>query len=390
MMTTTTNGANRAQEIPMNNIVTRRASLVTVVLLGLVACGGGGAAEEEATVEAPPAAPAMQVAQQNVATVDSFRIESGPSLSGTLVAERTAQLRPQANGTVLSVRVRAGDRVGAGQVIAVIDTLVLAEQARSARLGLTSAELAAATAERNVERSTQLHAAGAIADRDLEDARNQAAQARAMLEDARARVASANKMRDNAIVRAPFSGTVSELPVSVGDVVQMGGSVVAVVVDPSSLELEASVPASYFSTLRSGARVEFTVAAHPGRVFTGTVARVNAAVDATTGQLLMYVRVPNTDRTLAAGLFAEGRVAIENVRGLAIPTAALDARASSPSVKRVRGGKVEAVPVTLGLRDDLAERVEVTSGLSRGDTVLVGAAIGTPVGASVRFGAQDN
>jgi hypothetical protein len=104
----------------------------------------------------------------------------------------------------------------------------------------------------------------------------------------------------------------------------------------------------------------------------------------------MYVRVPNTDRTLAAGLFAEGRVAIENVRGLAIPTAALDARASSPSVKRVRGGKVEAVPVTLGLRDDLAERVEVTSGLSRGDTVLVGAAIGTPVGASVRFGAQDN
>jgi membrane fusion protein (multidrug efflux system) len=325
-----------------------------------------------------------------VATVDSFRLESGPSLSGTLVADRTAQLRPQASGTVLSVRVRTGDRVGAGQVIAVIDTMVLAEQARSARLGLTSAELAAETAERNVARSTQLHAAGAIADRDLEGARNQAAQARAMLEDARARLASANKMRDNAIVRAPFSGTVSELPVSVGDVVQMGGSVVAVVVDPSALELEASVPASYFASLRPGARVEFTVAAHPGRVFNGTVARVNAAVDATTGQLLMYVRVPNADRSLAAGLFAEGRVAIESARGLAIPTTALDARAASPSVKRVRGGKVEVVPVTLGLRDELAERVEVTSGVSRGDTVLVGAAIGTPVGASVRFGAQDN
>jgi hypothetical protein len=46
--------------------------------------------------------------------------------------------------------------------------------------------------------------------------------------------------------------------------------------------------------------------------------------------------------------------------------------------------------VTLGLRDDLAERVQVTSGVSRGDTVLVGAAIGTPIGVAVRFGAQDN
>jgi membrane fusion protein (multidrug efflux system) len=388
MMITTTNGARRHSENPMSDHVTRHVSRVTALFL-LVACGGGGAAEEP-SVEAPAAPPPMQVAPQNVATVDSFRLESGPSLSGTLVADRTAQLRPQASGTVLSVRVRTGDRVGAGQVIAVIDTMVLAEQARSARLGLTSAELAAETAERNVARSTQLHAAGAIADRDLEGARNQAAQARAMLEDARARLASANKMRDNAIVRAPFSGTVSELPVSVGDVVQMGGSVVAVVVDPSALELEASVPASYFASLRPGARVEFTVAAHPGRVFNGTVARVNAAVDATTGQLLMYVRVPNADRSLAAGLFAEGRVAIESARGLAIPTTALDARAASPSVKRVRGGKVEVVPVTLGLRDELAERVEVTSGVSRGDTVLVGAAIGTPVGASVRFGAQDN
>lgn len=388
MMTTTTNGAMRRSENPMPAFVTRHLSHVSLLFV-LAACGGGGAAEEE-SVEAPAAPPAMQVAQQNVATVDSFRLESGPSLSGTLIAERTAQLRPQASGTVLSVRVRTGDRVGAGQVIAVIDTMVLAEQARSARLGLTSAELAAETAERNLSRSTQLHAAGAIADRDLEGARNQAAQARAMLEEARARAAAARKMLDNAIVRAPFSGTVSELPVSVGDVVQVGGSVVAVVVDPSALELEASVPASYFASLKTGARVEFTVAAHPGRVFTGTVARVNATVDATTGQLLMYVRVPNGERTLASGLFAEGRVAIESSRGLAVPIAALDARASSPTVKRVRGGKVESAAVTLGLRDELADRIEVTSGLSRGDTVLVGAAVGTPVGVSVRFGAQDN
>jgi multidrug efflux pump subunit AcrA (membrane-fusion protein) len=172
-------------------------------------------------------------------------------------------------------------------------------------------------------------------------------------------------------------------------VVQLGGDAVAVVVDPGSLELEAAVPAMHLAALHPGAPVEFTVAAHPGKVFVGTVARVNPSVDATTGQVRLYVRVPNADRSLAAGLFAEGRVAIESARGLAIPFGALDSRATSTAVKRVRGGLVETVPVTLGLRDELAERVAVTSGLARGDTVLVGAAIGTPTGVPVRFGAQD-
>lgn len=215
-------------------------------------------------------------------------------------------------------------------------------------------------------------------------ARNQAAQATAMLEDARARLASATKQLSNATVRAPFAGVVSEVPVSVGDVVQPGGDPVAVVVDLGSLELEAAVPASNLADLKVGSPVEFTVAAHPGRVFEGRVARVNPAVDATTGQLQLYVRVPNADRTLAAGLFAEGRVAVRSARGLAVPVAALDARSTTPSVKRVRGGLVQVVPVTLGLRDGLAERVEITSGLAAGDTVLVGASLGVPVGTPVQ------
>src|SRR5690606_1223001 len=163
--------------------------------------------------------------------------------------------------------------------------------------------------------------------RGLEAARNQEAQARAMLEDGRARVAGATKQLENAMVRAPFSGVVSEVPVSVGDVVQVGGDPIAVVIDGTTLELEAAVPAAHLAGLKPGAAVEFTVAAHPGRIITGTVARVNPAVDPVTGQLRLYVRVPNRDRSLASGLFAEGRVAIQSVRALALPTAALDPRA---------------------------------------------------------------
>lgn len=376
-------GAMGASESSMQRAQRGFRTSSAVLLVVMAACGGGAPADEQAA-DSTSAPAAVTVATSGLAVVDSSRLEEGPTFSGTLVAARRAELRPQVGGTVLAMRVREGDRVSAGQALAVIDTMVLADQARSARLAVTSAELGAHTAERNRARSEELFRAGAIAERDMEAARNLAAQATAMLEDARARAASAQKQLSNATVRAPFAGVVSEVPVSVGDVVQPGGNPVAIVVDLGSLELEAAVPASNLEALKVGAPVEFTVAAHAGRVFEGRVARVNPAVDATTGQLRLYVQVPNADRTLAAGLFAEGRVAVRSARGIAVPIAALDPRATVPTVKRVRGGIVQVVPVTVGLRDLLAERVEITGGLAVGDTVLVGASLGVPAGTPVR------
>lgn len=360
-----------------------RHGVSLLLLVSLAACGGGA---PEAGSADSTAAPPIQVNAAMVATADSVLLESGPVISGTMVAEREAQLRAQVGGTVLALLVREGDQVRAGQALAVIDTTVLADQARSARLTLASAELAATTAQRNAERNTQLLAAGAVAPRDMENARDMAAQSKAMVQDARARVAAAEKQLANATLRAPFAGVVSQLSVSQGDVVQMNGAQpLAVVIDPKVLELEATVPAASLAEVVRGASVEFSVPSQPGTRIRGTVARINPAVDPATGQIRVYVRVPNDAGALAAGLFAEGRVAVQTRRALAIPLHAIDARATDPSVRRLRGGVVEQVAVTFGLRDELAERIEVTSGLMAGDTVLVGGAMSTPVGATVRI-----
>ena len=114
------------------------------------------------------------------------------------------------------------------------------------------------------------------------------------------------------------------------------------------------------------------------------MARINPEVDPATRQVRLYVSVPNSNRALAAGAFAQGRVAVSSVRALTVPLTALDTKAAVPSVKRIRNGVVESVAVTLGVRDDVAERVEILTGLSAGDSVLVGAVLGTPVGAAVR------
>jgi RND family efflux transporter MFP subunit len=364
----------------------RAAWRVTPLLVFLSACGGGEAAEP-ALVKPP-----VQIAAEQMAVVDSLLVENGPSLSGTLMAERTAQVRSQLGGTVLAVYVREGQRVAAGTPIALIDSTVAAEQARSARSALRSAEVAAQLATRNEERSAALLKAGAIADRDFEMARAQALQATAAVADAASRLASASKALRDATVRAPFAGVISELPISAGDVVQGGAggaTLLAVVVDPSELTLEASVPAEHLGEIKRGDQVEFRLNGLGEKVVTGTVDRINPAVDAVTRQVRIYVAVPNRDGALASGLFAEGRVAVAQLRTLAIPLNALDPRATAPAVKRLRGGVVESVPVVPGLRDELRERVAVT-GLARGDTVLVGGALGTPTGSSVRITRADS
>lgn len=371
---------------PRSTVTLLRAT-AAVALMSLTACGGG-------SNESTPAAPQpVVIAAHNMVVVDSALVESGPTLSGTLTASRIAQLRPQVGGALLSLLVREGQTVRAGELLAVIDTTALADQARAARSQLRSAEAVARTAERNRERSEALFAIGAIAERDAELSRDQALAATANLEDARSRLTSAEKQLAMAYVRAPFAGVVSEVPVSVGDVVQAGpgaSGVIATVVDAGVLELEATVSASHLVAVRRGATVEFAISAFPGEAFRGTIARINPVVDAVTGQVRLYVQVPNSAGRIASGLFAEGRVAVEGVRAVAIPFGALDPRDNEPAVKRVRSGVVERVPVGLGLRDDLSERQAVTSGLTVGDTLLVGAALSTPVGAAVRIMRVDN
>lgn len=347
--------------------------------LALAGCGKDGDAAEAKDKEA---AAAVAVGPEAIQVAQVEELRTGPALSGNLKAEREAQVRAQMGGTVLSVTADKGQPVRAGQVLARIDDLALRDQMTSAQSGVRSAQNALEVARRNHERSQTLAAAGAIAERDLELARNQLSQAQAALADARARASTAREQLGNSTVTAPISGIVSERPVSAGDVVQPGGALFTIV-DPGSMQLEASVPASVLGQLRIGAPVRFTVSGYPGRVFTGTVRRINPAADASTGQVPVVVTIPNSEGTLVSGLFAEGRVEAEARRAILVPANAVDERGVQPTVLRLKAGVAERVPVTLGARDSETDRVEIVSGVAAGDTLLVGGALGTTPGTRV-------
>lgn len=360
-----------------------RGAIITAaaVLTALGGCKRGAASDAEAAQQQN----VMTVGPENITIVKSEQIQSGPAISGTLTPEEQANLKAEVGGSVLQTYVEQGDHVKKGEPIARLDDSAIRDQYLSARTAVASAQAAYDVAARQFQRTQTLLTAGAVAERDLETARTQRDAASAQLANAKAMEANASKQLEKTTIRSPIDGIVSARNVSAGDVATVGGAI-ATVVKPSTMRLEASVPAEELSAVHVGAPVQFTVNGYPNRSFTGRVTRINPIADPATRQVRIIVSLPNAAGTLVGGLFADGRVASESRTAPVVPATAVDERGVRPTVMRIKGGKVQSVDVTLGLRDPATETVEVRSGVVPGDTVLVGAARGITPGTPVRVG----
>jgi RND family efflux transporter MFP subunit len=363
-----------------------RALIAALLMIAPVAAGcrrDTEAAAAEADKEG------MTIGTENIAIVAPGSLMSGPAISGALIPEREATVRAQIGGSMLQTYAEEGQAVRAGRLLVSIDATGIQDAFLSARAAVTSASNNADIAARELARSQKLLAAGAIAERDIEQARRNAIAANAALADARARLASAQRQLSNTRVTAPISGIVSDRPVSAGDVVQAGTALITIV-DPSSMRLEASVPSDQLGSVRIGVPVTFTVTGYPGREITGRITRVNPTADPATRQVRITVSIPNAEGRLVGGLYANGRLASESHTGLVAPLSAIDARSGTPAVLRIKQGRVERVPVQLGLRDEGAEKIELLSGVQAGDTLLLGAAQGITPGTVLRVSAPSD
>ena len=359
---------------------------VTVGLAAAVLALAGCQGEDDASAT-PATPPAVTIGRENISVIELAELRSGPAISGSLEPQQAATVRAEVSGSVLRTSAEAGQRVRRGTLLASLDDTAVRDAYLSARSAVRTAEAALDLARRNAERAERLGQAGAIAEREQESARWNATNAEGTLADARARLASANEQLEDTRVRAPFDGVVSERQVDAGDVVQIGAALYTIV-DPRSLRLEAAVPADQLGRLQVGTPVEFTVNGVDRRI-NGRIERINPVVDPATRQVRIYVTIPNPSQALAAGLFAEGRVATDTKRAVAVPVTAVDSRGTNPTLHLLKQGQVTEVPVRLGVRDEQAELVEVLSGAAAGDTVLLGSAQGVTAGSRVQIMQQE-
>lgn len=334
--------------------------------VGSAGAGGGGAGGRGGR-----GAPTVVLAPTDIHTVGRGTIETTTPLTGDLRPTEEVLVRARVDGDVISVHVREGDPVAAGAVLVRFDSAELDAAYAAAEAEVAAARGESATAEWNFEQARELHRAGAISEQALRAAEQSALAGRARVAAAEARLATAGINRRDAQLVAPATGTISARLVQTGERVARGAHLFTLVRD-DTLEFTASVPARSAALVAVGMPVRFSA---DGRQFVGRIARVSPAVDPASRSLSVFVRVPNTDRSLKANTFATGRVVAEERRNvLTVPVAAIrrSREGDAPFVYRIEGETINHVDVRFGVTDEAQGLVEIADGLAEGDRVVIG------------------
>ncbi len=371
---------------PWNRAVSRgwRGAGVVLLALSAVSCRDPGGTSSNAPASVDPAGPTA---------IDVVRVVERPldvqlSLPGELTAFQSVAIFPRVTGFLKTVNVDRGSNVRAGDLLATLEApeLVAQRSEGQAKLQAAEAQLAAARARADSDRATfdRLKAASAtpgvvaghdvlVAEKVADATRSQVIAAEQGVEAARQALAAIREMEGYLRLTAPFAGVVTERNVHPGALVGPsaaagGGQPLLRLVEHARLRLVIPVPEAYTTDLQAGAPIAFSVAAFPGRTFSGTVARIAHAVDVGTRTMAVELDVANRDGRLAPGTFCQVRWPVRRSGpSLFVPSSSVAATTDRTFVIRVRGGKAEWVDVRTGLTS--GSLVEVFGDLQPGDEV---------------------
>ncbi len=395
------------------------------VLLGLVL--GLGLAFVGVRLGSRPAAPTAvpaespQVASATVTTARAERspIEQAITTNGTVEAFDLLSVAPRASGLqILSVAVREGDRVAAGQVMAVLDDSVLRSEIAQAEANVVAAQAQVAQAraqaqqtqaevieaQENFDRYNSLFAQGAISSEELTSRRTQLATAQQTVGAAIAAVDSAVatvRSREAEVARlttelsqtqvlAPSSGIVAEKAATVGDTASAGTPLFQII-DGDRLELAVKVPQSQLAQINVDTPVQIRSTSNPNLQLQGSVRSIDPTVDAQTREATVKVGLPGSD-LIRPGMFLQAAIVTDRREGVVVPAAAVLPQSDGTFVVYVltAEGTVKAQRVEVGDRSSVAEegvaeegvaeegvaeegsaQIEITSGLEAGTPVVV-------------------
>ena len=274
--------------------------------------------------------------------------------NGTLEAEREVDIVARTGGPLVALNTEEGVQVRAGEVLAQIDELEARAQVEISRVALQDAETAYERAKASLE--------NAIVSQEVYD------QAYSAFESAKAQLAGNEIQLGYTRITAPFDGLIIQRAVKFGETVTAGQQLFRIS-DFDPLLCVIGVPERDLARLSVGQPAILEVEAFPDEQFRGRVLRISPVVDAATGTIRVTLEV-NRQGRLSPGMFAGVRL-VTDVReeALIMPKRALSLESLADSVFVVEDGAAYRRNVTLGYEED--DRVEVTSGLDRGDRVIV-------------------
>jgi len=362
-------GPPKESRVINSNRILRQAGLAAAIVISVFSLAGCGKGAAGKTADAEKLAP-MLISPEDVLTVSSNAMATGPSITGSIEPERRADLRAEVSAVVLAVLKENGDPVKRGDLLVRLDQTSIRDSLTAADASARAADQAFEQAERQYQRMATLKQTGVVSTQQLEDVeirRNSAQSDRAA---AHTRVVTARQQLERTEVRAPFNGIVSDRKVSAGDTAAVGKELLKVI-DPSSLRFEGLVSADSVGQLKAGQHVWFKIHGYSTNEFTGVITRVNPAANITTRQVEVLVAFDDASKQPnVAGLYAEGHVETQTSATLSLPGASIVREGDNAFAWRVNGEKLSKVALTLGDRDARTGAFALRGGLVEGDKVL--------------------
>ena len=368
---------------------TRQRLTTLLVLLALAAAAALGWRSYSARQAARQAqmAPAKEtvivLAADDLATAQPRELSTGLPISGTLKAVHSAVVKARVPGELQALRVREGDHVSAGQVIARVEPTEYTERLRQARQQADAARAQLDIAQRQYDNNAALVAQGFISKTALDNSLASLNSAKANLRAAEAGAEVVHKSLADTVLRAPIDGQIAQRLAQPGERVAPEARIVEIV-DPSRLELEAPLSPADSVAVRVGQRAQLEIEGVAAPV-AAEVVRINPSAQAGSRSVLVYLRVA-AQPGLRQGLFAQGQLATGQQQALAVPLNAVRIDKPLPYVQRVADGRIAHQSVQLGARGEIAGETWVAAqGVPEGAQVLRGTAGALREGTQVKL-----
>lgn len=294
---------------------------------------------------------------------------------GTTRANETVVITADTTEKITALHFEEGQSVQAGDVLVTLDQRQENAQLRAAKAQLAEARSAYERA-RNLQKRSALSAA-TVQERLAEKTRNEV-----QVDVIQARLAELT-------IQAPFSGILGLRQVSMGALVKPGDPITTLD-DLSQIKVDFQMPSRHLAVLQTGLSITGTVSAFGEKVFSGKVSSIDTQIDTTTRTIRLRAILPNEAGLLRPGLLMQINLMHSDRQTLLMPEEALIKRGEKNYVYRVTDGvtqKAEQQLVTLGARR--SGQVEILTGLSAGDKIVVHGTHKLRPGAEVRVTAVE-
>ncbi len=301
-------------------------------------------------------------------TVKPMEINQALNLVGTLLANSEVNIVAEAQGKLTILNVEPGQVKGQGSAIAAIDN-------KLKQLAVRSAQVALAKQKRDLSRFENLVRGGGATQQQLDDARTSYENALITLEQNK-------KQLTDATVKSPISGVITKKLVDKGAFVNVG-TVIASIVDISKLKLKLSVSETNAYKIKVGDNAQVTTDIYPGVIFNGKVNFVSAKGDDSHNYDVEILVANNGKHSLKAGTFANAVINQPAVgKKLYIPREALQGSSRDAKVYVAENGKAKLRNIVIKEGDN--KFLEVESGLSEGDLVVISGQINLENGKAIK------